>query len=169
VALLKIGITTAFISMMALPLILTHFEMPSGQEGIFSLGSFYMRIEEVWPKALKWIDSREAFPFGVGLGGIGGAMRFYSPSFTNYADNMYLFMYAYFGMFAFVYMGWVWWQCLQVYKKPAADKVMALCIICYLLFYGSAMTILEDQMASMFLGAAVAWIATRPKQERYEG
>ncbi len=167
VPLLKVGISAAFIMMIALPVILPQFNMPH-ERGVFSMGSFYMRVEEIWPKAWLWIERHDVFPFGVGLGGIGGAMRFYAPRSVNYADNMYIFIYAYFGLLGFVYMGWVWWKTMLVSGKAGPDMVMALSMISFLVFYGGAMTMIEDQMASLFLGAAVTWVATNhAKRNRY--
>jgi hypothetical protein len=88
---LKVGISIGLVLMVALPLILPHFIMPNTQ-GMFSLNTFYMRVEDMWPNAWKLIESRELFPFGIGLGGISGAQRFYDKYDANAADNMFVFM-----------------------------------------------------------------------------
>ena len=155
---LKIGISLAFILMIALPIVLPQFIMPNG-EGVFSLASFYMRVEDMWPRAWLWIERNEAFPFGVGLGGIGGAQRFYSPDNFNAADNMFILLYAFFGMFSFIYMGWLWLMCVRVSNKASSSIVYALSIILFIAFYGIALSMIEDQMASLFLGVAASWIA----------
>ena len=61
----------------ALPLLTDGLLVPD-TGGVFSFGSFGMRITLTWPEAWHWILHNEVFPFGVGLGGIGGAQRFYA-------------------------------------------------------------------------------------------
>ena len=73
--------------------------------GVFSLTSFAMRIVRTWPEAWEWILHNEVFPFGVGLGGIGGAQRFYAANFFNPSDNFFIFLYANFGLMGVVYLG----------------------------------------------------------------
>lgn len=154
---LKLGISLAFILMIALPVILPQFIMPHAG-GMFSMSSFYMRVEEVWPAAWKWINRHEVLFFGVGLGGMGGAMRFYDFASANPTDNMFILLYAFFGLFAFIYMGWLWLICMRVSNKSLA-MTQELSIILFIIFYGVAMTMVEDQMATLFLGAATACIA----------
>jgi hypothetical protein len=157
---LKIGISLAIILLVALPIILPEFTMPHSH-GVFSFESFNMRVEEVWPKAWGWISRMEIFPFGVGLGGIGGAMRFYAMESLNYADNMFILLYAYFGVLSFIYIGFVWWNVVRLPKLQSENIFCALSIILFLLFYGSVLSIVEDQMAALFLGAAVAMVAAK--------
>ncbi len=161
---LKIGITIAFLLMVLLPVILPQFIMPNG-EGVFSMASFYMRVEDMWPKAWLIIEQRGIFPFGIGLGGIGGAQRFYSPDDFNAADNMFVLLYAFFGILSFLYMGWLWLKCMQVNNQAAPAVINALSIILFIIFYGIALSMIEDQMASLFLGAAASYLAGNLKKD----
>ena len=90
----------------ALPLFTPGLLMPQ-TGGVFSFASFAMRISLTWPDAWRWILNHEVFPFGVGLGGIGGAQRFYAANFFNPSDNLFVYLYANFGVFGLVYLGWV--------------------------------------------------------------
>lgn len=165
---LKLGISLAIILMIALPLILPYYTMPNEKMSVFSLSSFYLRVEDMWPRAWIWIEQREIFPFGVGLGGIGGGQRFYITDLINAADNMFIFLYAHFGVFSFVYLGIIWWWCVRIPNKLSQIDIHALCIILFLFFYGCAMSVIEDQMATVSLGAAVAWLATWQKRANEE-
>ena len=78
--------------------------------GVFSFASFAMRITDTWPDAWRWISDNNLFPFGVGLGGIGGAQRFYAQDFFNPSDNLFIFIYANFGVLSLFYLGWMLWQ-----------------------------------------------------------
>lgn len=160
---LKLGVGLAIFLMIGLPLMLPGYHMPE-TEGVFSFASFYMRIEEVWPDALGWIDRREAFPFGVGLGGIGGPMRLYAPLEVNYADNCFIFLYANFGVMAFVYLALLIYAVFRLPRRFNIANAHAISVIAFLLLYGIAITMVEDQIASLFLGAAIAWVASSQKK-----
>ena len=67
--------------------------------GVFSFASFAMRISDTWPDAWRGSCNNQVFPFGVGLGGIGGAQRFFAENFFNPSDNLFIFIYANFGVF----------------------------------------------------------------------
>lgn len=157
----KTLITTAILLQIIAPILLPYFSMPHGEDGVFSFASFYMRIEEVWPAAWRWIDKNELFPFGVGLGGIGGAMRLYAPSQINYADNSFIFLYGYFGIFSLIYLWLVWWRAI------IAKNLLALQILGFLLLYGCVISGVEDQMAALFLGAGLAMIARQRNERKY--
>jgi hypothetical protein len=101
--------------------------------------------------------------FGVGLGGIGGPQRLYAADYFNPSDNIALLLYAYFGVFAIVYVGLIW---SLVFKTVTGrlDRVLpALAILAFLFGYGAVLSIIEDQSASLFFGAAVGllWRETR--------
>lgn len=120
---------------------------------VFSLASFAMRIELTWPFAWDWISHNEIFPFGVGLGGIGGSQRFYAPDFFNPSDNLFVFMYANFGMMTFVYLGALCSLVVRLKRRPPPEAMGALAVLAFLLGYGAVLSMIEDQMSALFLGA----------------
>ena len=73
-----------------MPLFTLGLLMPQNG-GVFSFASFAMRISRTWPDAWQWILNHDVFPFGVGLGGIGGAQRFYAANFFNPSDNLFVY------------------------------------------------------------------------------
>ncbi len=126
--------------------------------GVFSLASFAMRITDTWPDAWRWISDNNLFPFGVGLGGIGGAQRFYAQDFFNPSDNLFIFIYANFGVLSLFYLGWAIWQGL---RQPPDTRVIALTPLAILVFnlgYGAALSMLEDQVSQLFFGASVGML-----------
>jgi hypothetical protein len=141
----------------ALPLITAGLLIPQAG-GVFSLQSFAMRIVSTWPEAWQWILHNQVFPFGVGLGGIGGAQRFYAPNFFNPSDNLFVFLYANFGVLGLVYLGWT--SCiglrLPAHLQPRATAALAL--LAFNLGYGAALSMLEDQVSAMFFGAAAGFL-----------
>jgi hypothetical protein len=141
----------------ALPLVTAGLLMPQSG-GVFSFSSFAMRITSTWPDAWRWIADHEVFPFGVGLGGIGGAQRFYAADFFNPSDNLFVFLYANFGLLGLFYLAWG--TALGPRLPPVAreEAVPALAVLAFLLGYGAALSMLEDQIAGLFLGAAAGML-----------
>lgn len=163
IPLLRLGVWVMLALMVGLPVVLSGTVMPAA-DGVFSLSSFYQRIEQMWPEAWRWIHMHEAFPFGVGLGGISGAQRLYALNDMNAADNMFLLMYAYFGMMSFVYLGFIALIAAQTKSNSSPHAAQAMATLVYILAYGCVISILEDQMASLFLGGAIAWLCTEIRQ-----
>ncbi|MTK64137.1 MAG: hypothetical protein F8N15_06385, partial [Methanobacterium sp.] len=85
-----------------LPLLSGDLHMSHG-DGVFSTESLYLRIAYTWPDAWHWIGRHQMLWFGVGLGGIGGPQRLYAPDSFNPTDNLFILLYAYFGVFAIAY------------------------------------------------------------------
>jgi hypothetical protein len=141
----------------ALPLVTDGMLVPD-TGGVFSFSSFGMRIMLTWPQAWHWILHNEVFPFGVGLGGIGGAQRFYAPNAFNPSDNFFVFLYANFGLMSLVYLGWAACQGLRVPVDARSNSIVALSLLAFNLGYGAALSMLEDQMSALFIGAAVGML-----------
>ena len=137
----------------ALPLVTSGLLIPQ-EGGVFSFGSFAMRIALTWPEAWQWIANHDVFPFGVGLGGIGGAQRFYAANFFNPSDNVFVYLYANFGMLSLLYLAWATSLGPRLPIPEQDEAVGALAVLTFLLGYGAALSILEDQVAALFLGAA---------------
>jgi hypothetical protein len=165
VTFLRIGFFVALILATALPLILPGYDMPNAT-GMFSMSSFYDRVNDTWPRAWIWINRHEAFPFGVGLGGISGAQRLYDPFLIDYADNVIVFMYAYFGLMTFVYLGWLVVTIMRLRTISSPSTNQALATFVFLMFYGCVLSMVEDQMAALFIGGAAAWLAREVRSHR---
>lgn len=128
--------------------------------------SFNLRVEQMWPKAWEWIAERGTFPFGVGLGGISGAQMLYARESFNAADNIFVFMAASFGVMTLFYLLAV---TLGVFRLPAngsRSDTHAVAILLFVACYGCVLSMLEDQMASLFLGAAICWVVYESKRRR---
>jgi hypothetical protein len=147
----------------ALPVLTYGLHMNHGT-GVFSTESIYLRIAYTWPQAWDWIGRHQMLLFGVGLGGIGGPQRIYAPNWFNPADNVFILMYAYFGIFAFAYLFVV----LKLVLRPVTgdrDRVVtAIAVLAFCFGYGAVLSVLEDQSAPLFIGTAlgVLWRETRP-------
>ena len=161
---LRIAFLAFLVLAIAFPLLTLGLHMQHGA-GVFSTESIYLRIAYTWPDAWKWIVRKQMLVFGVGLGGIGGPQRLYAPDAFNPCDNIAVLMYGYFGFFAFLYAGWVSFLGLRPVTGSIQRVTPALAVLAFCLGYGAVLSVIEDQSASLFLGAAVGvlWRETRPK------
>jgi hypothetical protein len=150
----------------ALPLALPGYHMNEENAGGFSNMSFNLRVEMMWPQAWTWINQHGMFPFGVGLGGISGGMQLFAREQFNAADNIFIFMYAYFGMFAVVYLCLTLWAYFRVPTDGSSSDRQALATLLFIIIYGCVLSMLEDQMTALFFGAALGWITHGRKDER---
>lgn len=141
----------------ALPVVTAGLLIPDNG-GVFSLASFAMRISLTWPEAWQWIWHNQVFPFGVGLGGIGGAQRFYAANFFNPSDNLFVFLYANFGVLSLLYLGWVATIGRRLPRNVQSMAIPALAILAFNLGYGAALSMLEDQVSALFIGASAGML-----------
>ena len=137
-----------------LPLLAVGLHMEHGA-GVFSTESLYLRVADTWPDAWRWIGRHQMLVFGVGVGGIGGPQRLYAPDNFNPADNLFVLLYAYFGVFAILY-GMIVAVLMNRPVTGSQERVeSALAVIAFAIGYGAVLSIIEDQSASLFLGAAI--------------
>jgi hypothetical protein len=161
--LLRFGCVAFVILAVALPFLVMNLHMAHGT-GVFSTESVYLRIAYTWPQAWQWITHHGMLLFGVGLGGIGGPQRIYAPDEFNPADNIFLLMYAYFGVFAILYLIIIVYLVLRPVTGSQERAVTATAILAFLFGYGAVLSVIEDQSGALFLGAAlgVLWRETIP-------
>ena len=161
--LLRLGCVAFVVIAIGLPFLVMSLHMAHGT-GVFSTESVYLRIAYTWPQAWQWITHHSMFLFGVGLGGIGGPQRVYAPDDFNPADNVFILMYAYFGVFAIIYLAIILYLALRPVTGSQDRAVTATAILAFIFGYGAVLSIVEDQSGALFLGAAlgVLWRETIP-------
>ncbi|MGH6979969.1 MAG: hypothetical protein ACREFC_02070 [Stellaceae bacterium] len=152
--LLRICCIAFAVTAVALPIMSLDFHISHGT-GIFSAESLADRIRVTWPEAWRWIGHRQLMIFGVGLGGIGGPQRIYAEASYNPADNLFVLMYAYFGVFAVFYLLALCLLVVRPVTGSQAHAISALAVTGFLLGYGNVVSILEDQLGTLFFGAAI--------------
>jgi hypothetical protein len=162
---LQLWCMTAVALAIALPLATSGLHLGHGT-GVFSTESMYLRIADTWPHAWQWISRHQMMVFGVGLGGIGGPQRLYALDNFNPADNLFVLLYAYFGVFSLLYMAGTCWLALRPVSGSEERANTAIALLAFAFGYGAVLSTLEDQVASLFVGAAlgVLWRETRPQR-----
>lgn len=165
IPLLRVCCIVFAIVAVALPILTMDMHLGHAS-GVFSTESLGIRIGATWPEAWSWIGHHQLLWFGVGLGGIGGPMRFYSEANFNPADNLFVLMYAFFGIFAVAYLIAL---CLLVLRPVTGSEervIPALAIVAFLLGYGAVLSVIEDQSATLFLGAAIGVLIAETRTAR---
>ena len=156
---LKVAAVLATLLTTLAPTLLIYYDMPVDR-GVFSFESLIERVQSMWPMAWAWIDR---FPnlLGVGLGGIGGAQRFYSASQFNASDNLFIYLYANFGVASLIYLGAAVLTVVAARVRNPRPDGLALASFVFLMLYGSVISLVEDQIAALWLGATLGWLALR--------
>ncbi len=152
------GLRAAFLGFLllaaGLPLFTHGLHLDHG-DGVFSMESLYLRIAYTWPDAWDWIARHQMLVFGVGLGGLGGPQRLYAPDAFNPADNIAVLLFAWFGLFAVIYAA----LAVRLALRPVTGDVRrveaAVAILAFAAGYGVVLSVVEDQAACLFLGAAL--------------
>jgi hypothetical protein len=161
-ALLRFCCVVFMAACVSLPLVTLGLYFAHGT-GVFSTQSIFLRIAYTWPDAWQWILHHQMLVFGVGLGGIGGPQRLYAINSFNPADNFFILMYAYFGAFAVLYLLFICSLALRPVIGSKERATAAIAVLAFLLGYGTVLSLVEDQIAALFLGAAIGvlWRETR--------
>ena len=155
---LKGTVLLAAVFMVFAPTVLIHFDMPNDR-GVFSFQSLIERIREMWPHAWAWIGKFPPF-LGVGLGGIGGGQRFFAPDDFNPSDNLFIYLFGNFGVASLVYLAAAVLVAMSAEIRDPRRDGLALASMVFLLTYGLVISLIEDPIASMWMGATIGWLAS---------
>jgi hypothetical protein len=159
---LKTAIFASVLPVLLLPIYLPGLHVSAGVAGK-SLQSFLERMEQGWPGAWDLIFRNGAGLLGRGIGGIGSPQRIFNPQYYFPADNLTIFLFGYFGIFAALYLAWPLFWAARLPRRAAPLQLLAAAYLLYFLLFGIVMNIIEDQVAAAFLGVTLAMLARRPE------
>jgi hypothetical protein len=138
-----------------LPVFTNGLTLEQGHGGVFSVTSFAERIDDTWPKGFDWIHRYEVFPFGIGVGGIGASLIVLAIQAEHLPDNMFILLYAFFGVPCFLFFGSIVYGVIRSVRLPPEIAGPALSVLSFNLLYGTVVTLVEDQVGAFFLGSAL--------------
>ena len=123
-----------------------------------SLSSFADRFAITWPGMLNSHTPWHTWIIGTGLGGVSGALRFGSEFYKyNPVDNLFLYIFANFGILGLIYYGTLVFAFISTTSKinslHKGLSGVALVIFCY----GTTAHLLEDAFASIVIGTLLTW------------
>lgn len=116
------------------------------------------RISDIWLTAFKMITEHGNIITGRGLGGIGRAQQLYEHPLYNCADNLFIYLYAVFGLMAFPILAIYGATTFQLnIRKNSLDRYFYM-IVLSILIYGAVTNIIESTAFSIFVGLSLAHI-----------
>lgn len=153
---LRIALIAGAAAQVILPFATSGMLIAEGSGGVFTASSFAARVLYTWPESLKFVTDNSVGPFGLGLGGLGGPMRLLIPAATwMFADNMFILLYAYFGVFVSVFYGTALYGVWRSFRLPNEIAQCPLALLAFVLWYGTVITGVEDQAISLALGLSM--------------
>jgi hypothetical protein len=127
--------------------------------------SFTSRTSEMWPQAIKIILSHGNFVLGRGLGGLGQSQVFFENYLFNPADNIFIYLYAQFGVLGVFYL-------IYFYIKSRSlnsNQELYLCLLALIIFqYGITQNIIESSSLCLYIGFLLAHINDQKLQKEYQ-
>jgi len=166
--LMKAFVGVTFLLMILTPVAFIDIRINMPSAATLSLYSFVDRVDHSWPEAWALIFDHGLGVLGRGIGGIGTAQRAFAPDLFSAADNFFIYLTAYFGIFAVVYIGYV---AIAVGRAPfpsaRRDVDLAFLVLASIGLAGVTSQVFEETTAAMFLGAAIAIVCQAVPARRF--
>jgi hypothetical protein len=128
--------------------------------------SFGIRLAEMWPDTFTMIFKHGSVLLGRGLGGIGAAQKIFEPDIYSPGDNVYLYLYATFGIFA---LALIWVFTRSVSRLRFAGSRLAL-LVWFLgvsiMMEGWTVSCIEGGSMGLIMGIVIAF-SIRPTGEAH--
>jgi len=126
------------------------------EEVVFN--SIGMRLDETWPEAILFIVNQGNIIFGRGLGGIGASQIYFEPAYYNPADNMYISLYASFGIgMLFFVVIWVLGLSKLNLKGQWHDSLFWLFGL-IILTQGWTVNAIDDPLSAIAMGMSFSYV-----------
>ncbi len=166
--LMKAFLGAAYLMMILTPVAFVGIRINMPNAETLSFYSFVDRVDHSWPEAWSLIFDHGLGLLGRGIGGIGTAQRAFAPDLFNAADNFFIYLTAYFGIFALVYIGYVITAVSRAtFPSPRRDVDIAFIILALIGLAGVTSQVLEETTASVYLGAAIAMVVSAVPPRRF--
>jgi hypothetical protein len=120
-------------------------------------------MDQGWPGAWDLILRGGEGILGRGIGGIGSPQRIFDPQYYFPADNLTIFLFGYFGIFAAFYLAWPLVWAARLPRQASPLQLLASANLLYFLLFGIVMNLIEDQFVAAFLGVTLALLARSPE------
>lgn len=132
----------------------------TGNDVLYTLKS---RLMHSWPEMFYQIGESGSSWFGKGLGGVGISQQAYDPNHWGPIDNLFVHLYALFGVFSvLVFLLWLRAAKNINYKIYAWDRYIA-CVMLIVLSHGITSNILQSAYLGLTFGLVTAYSLERKR------
>lgn len=148
------------IANVALPIVISGLFLHAPGAGAWNV-SIWDRLMNTWPGAWRLMFDSGLGPLGRGLGGIGAPQMAFAPERFNAGDSLFLYLFAYFGIFSIAYLAIALALVLRVRVSDDRSVCAALMILTLFLIEGLTAGMLEEPLGLLMGGAALGYLAPR--------
>jgi hypothetical protein len=127
--------------------------------------SFTMRLYDIWPEVIEIIQDYGNPVLGRGLGGIGQSQIFFENYLFNSADNIFLYLYAQFGLLGFFYLFYLYYKS----RSLNSERELYFCLLVFIIFqYGVTTNIFESSSLCLSVGFVLAHLNNYKLRTEYQ-
>ena len=127
--------------------------------------SFLARVEIGWPEAFALIANKGSLLLGRGIGGIATATEYFEPNAYNPADNLFVYLYALFGVNAFFILSIIVIKAQNLDLRVYKSHYFSFLVLEAALLFGFMTSVLEYPIFLFFIGVAVSTIFSSTKKK----
>jgi len=153
--------------MILLPLMQTKSKIDySDSLQVILFASFVDRIENGWPPVFENVLEKGNILTGRGVGGTGAGEQYFAAEIKGSPDNMFVYLYAWFGLFSVVLFGLLYWKSQKLNILSRREDICVFLWLASILLYGITANIIESAFFAFFLGLCVAHISRLGGEKR---
>lgn len=157
-------------AMVLLPLTLSEMDIDiSDPVQVAMYASFADRVANGWPPVFENVREKGSVITGRGVGGTGAGEYYFASDANGTADNMFVYLYAWFGLFSVVLLGLLYWKSQRLNILSRREDLCVFLWLVSILSYGIAANIIESAFFAFFFGLCVARISRVEIENRLLG
>jgi hypothetical protein len=127
--------------------------------------SFTMRLYDIWPELLDLLQQYGNLVLGRGLGGVGQSQIFFENYLYNPADNIFLYLYAQFGLLGGIYLFYFYFKS----RSLNSNNELYLCLLVFIILqYGITTNIFESPSLCLAVGFVLAHLNNSKLRTEYQ-
>lgn len=154
-------------AMVLLPVYLTEIDIDfSDPMDVALYASFYDRLLNGWPPIFENVRENGSIIIGRGVGGTGAGEYYFAADIKGSADNMFVYLYAWFGLASLVLLGILYWQSLRLNILSRRDDLCVFLWLASILVYGISSVIIESAFFAFFFGLCIAHLSQLARNTR---
>lgn len=153
--------------MVLFPLLMSELEIDkSDNVQVLLYASFADRIVNGWAPVFENVWTNGNMFVGRGVGGTGAGEFYFASDKYGSADNMFVYLYAWFGLFSLVLLVLLFWKSQKLNILSRRDDLCVFLWLVSIMTYGISSVIIESAFFAFFFGLCVARISRLEGEKR---